>query len=192
MSTQEGPRTDKVRKTESQSVLQLRESAVTITQTHKQENDKKEQEIIWSNTCFVLIKKKKSPKMGKEEGTQVCFIKKENKNQSRSSFDPISSSNYDLLALSYDISSNPASRGLTINIWSWANYLNDLYLTSLSGKKRILKLHTWWGVVRNDWKECSTYEGCYETMASLSLQERSDHHVQTMPLSAWSHQETEF
>ena len=39
--------------------------------------------------------------MGKEEGTQVCFIKKENKNQSRSSFDPISSSNYDLLALSH-------------------------------------------------------------------------------------------
>ena len=118
MPTQEGPRTDKVRKTESQSVLQLRESAVTITQTHKQENDKKEQEIIWSNTYFVLIKKKKKvQKMGKEEGTQVCFIKKENKNQSRSSFDPISSSNYDLLALSYDISSNPASRGLTINIW---------------------------------------------------------------------------
>ena len=46
-------------------------------------------------------KKKKVQKMGKEEGTQVCFIKKENKNQSRSSFDPISSSNYDLLALSH-------------------------------------------------------------------------------------------
>ena len=51
--------------------------------------------------CVDQKKKKKVQKMGKEEGTQVCFIKKENKNQSRSSFDPISSSNYDLLALSH-------------------------------------------------------------------------------------------
>ena len=56
--------------------------------------------------------------MGKEGGTQACFIKKEKKNQSRSSFDPISSSNYGLLAPSFDISSNPASRGFTINTCS--------------------------------------------------------------------------
>ena len=77
MSTQEGPRTDKVRKTESQSVLQLRESAVTITQTNKQENDKKEQEIIWSNTYFVLIKKKKkSKKWERKKELKYVLLKK--------------------------------------------------------------------------------------------------------------------
>lgn len=79
MPNQEGPRIDKVRKTESQSILQHSGSAVTITQTNKQENDKKEQEIIWSNTCFVLIKKKKSKKWERKEELKSVLLKKKRK-----------------------------------------------------------------------------------------------------------------
>lgn len=50
--------------------------------------------------CVDQKKKKKVQKMGKKE-LKYVLLKKENKNQSRSSFDPISSSNYDLLALSH-------------------------------------------------------------------------------------------
>ena len=113
MPTQEGPSTDKARKTESPSFLQPSESFVIITQTSKKGNHLV-QHMLFAD------QKKKVQNMGKEGGTQACFIKKEKKNQSRSSFDPISSSNYGLLALSlsFDISSNPASRGFTINTCS--------------------------------------------------------------------------
>lgn len=166
-----------------------------LLSSHKQA--RKGQEIIWSNTCFLLIKKE-SPKNGKEGRNSSLFVLLKKKRKIKAGLPWIQSPPLimiSLLSLSYDISSNPASSGFTINTCSWANYLNDLYLTSLSGKKRILKLHTWWGCCKewlNTWKECSTYEGRYETMASMSLQDRSDHYVQTMSLSMWSHWEAEF
>lgn len=190
MPIQEGPSIDKVRKTESQGVLQLTESFV-ISQTSKKRTGN---HLV--QHMFFADQKRKSKKWERREELKSVALKK--KRKIKAGLPWIQSPPLimiSLLSLSYDISSNPASSGFTVNTCSWANYLNDLYLTSLSGKKRILKLHTWWGCCKewlNIWKECSTYEGRYETMASMSLQDRSDLYAQTMSLSMWSHWEAEF
>lgn len=96
MPIQEGPSIDKVRKTESQGVLQLSESFVIISQTSK----KRTGNHLVQHMLFADQKRKSKKWERREELKSVCFIKKEKKNQSRSSLNPVSSSNYDLLALS--------------------------------------------------------------------------------------------
>lgn len=98
--------------------------ASLLLSLHKQAR----KEIIWSNTCFLLIKKKKSKTWERREELKPVLLKKKRKIKAGL---PLTQSPplimVSLLSLSFDISSNPASRGFTINTCSWANYLNDLY-----------------------------------------------------------------
>ena len=112
MPTQEGPSTDKARKTESQSFLQPSESFVIITQTSKKGNHLV-QHMLFAD------QKKKSKTWERREELKPVLLKKKRKIKAGL---PLTQSPplimVSLLSLSFDISSNPASRGFTINTCS--------------------------------------------------------------------------